>query len=76
MGLPQAIRHFLDHRIDVVRRRTAFLLRKAREREHILLRLQIALDHLDSVIKIIRGSSSRPDAREGLFQYFSGSRSS
>ena len=34
MGLPQAIRHFLDHRVDVVRRRTAFLLKKAREREH------------------------------------------
>jgi DNA gyrase subunit A len=72
MGLPQAIRHFLDHRIDVVRRRTAFLLQKARDREHILLGYQIALDHLDSVIKIIRGSSSRPDAREGLFRYFSG----
>ena len=72
MGLPTAIRHFLDHRIDVVRRRTAFLLQKARDREHILLGYQIALDHLDSVIKIIRGSSSRPDAREGLFQYFSG----
>jgi len=72
LGLPEAIRHFLDHRIDVVRRRTAFLLRKAREREHILLGYQIALDHLDSVIKIIRGSSSRSDARENLFQYFSG----
>lgn len=72
LGLPQAIRHFLDHRIDVVRRRTAFLLQKARDREHILLGYQIALDHLDHVIKIIRGSSSRPDAREGLFQYFSG----
>ncbi len=72
MSLPTAIRHFLDHRIDVVRRRTAFLLQKARDREHILLGYQIALDHLDSVIKIIRGSSSRPDAREGLFQYFSG----
>jgi len=56
----------------VVRRRTAFLLRKAREREHILLGYQIALDHLDNVIKIIRGSSSRADARENLFQFFSG----
>ena len=72
LGLPAAIRHFLDHRIDVVRRRTAFLLQKARDREHILLGYQIALDHLDSVIKIIRGSSSRPDARESLFQHFSG----
>jgi DNA gyrase subunit A len=72
LPLPDAIRHFLDHRIDVVRRRTAFLLRKAREREHILLGYQIALDHLDNVIKIIRGSSSRGDARENLFQFFSG----
>ena len=70
--LHEAIRVFIDHRIDVVRRRTAFLLRKAREREHILLGYQIALDHLDSVIKIIRGSSSRADARENLFQFFSG----
>src|SRR5246127_3117125 len=72
LSLPEAIRHFIDHRIDVVRRRTAFLLRKAREREHILLGYQIALDHLDNVIKIIRGSSSRADARENLFQFFSG----
>ncbi len=72
LPLDEALRHFLDHRIDVVRRRTAFLLRKAREREHILLGYQIALDHLDSVIKIIRGSSSRADARENLFQFFSG----
>jgi DNA gyrase subunit A len=72
LPLPDAIRHFLDHRIDVVRRRTAFLLRKAQEREHILLGYQIALDHLDNVIKIIRGSSSRGDARENLFQFFSG----
>jgi DNA gyrase subunit A len=71
MGLPEAIRHFIEHRIEVVRRRTAFLLNKARDREHILLGYQIALDHLDSAIKIIRGSSSRLDARENLFQYFS-----
>jgi DNA gyrase subunit A len=72
LSLPDAIRHFIDHRVDVVRRRTAFLLRKAREREHILLGYQIALDHLDNVIKIIRGSSARADARENLFQFFSG----
>ncbi|GGH00077.1 DNA gyrase subunit A [Silvibacterium dinghuense] len=72
LALPDAIRHFIDHRIDVVRRRTAYQLRKAREREHILLGYQIALDHLDNVIKIIRGSSSRADARENLFQFFSG----
>jgi len=71
LPLPDAIRVFIDHRIDVVRRRTAYLLRKAREREHILLGYQIALDHLDNVIRIIRGSSSRADARENLFQFFS-----
>ena len=72
LALPDAILHFIDHRVDVVRRRTAFQLRKAREREHILIGYQIALDHLDRVIQIIRGSSSRADARENLFQFFSG----
>jgi DNA gyrase subunit A len=72
LALHDAIRHFIDHRIDVVRRRTAYQLRKAREREQILLGYQIALDHLDNVIRIIRGSSSRSDARENLFQFFSG----
>src|SRR5271163_1292765 len=72
LPLDQAIRAFLDHRVEVVRRRTAFLLNKARDREHILLGYQIALDHLDTVIKIIRGSSSRVDARENLFSFFSG----
>ena len=71
LPLDQAIRHFIDHRVDVVRRRTAFLLNKAREREHLLLGYQIALDHLDNVIKIIRGSSSRVDARENLHAFFS-----
>ncbi|HEY0263343.1 MAG TPA: DNA gyrase subunit A [Granulicella sp.] len=70
--LDQAIRAFLEHRIEVVRRRTAFLLNKARDREHILLGYQIALDHLDNVIRIIRQSGSRSEARERLFSYFSG----
>ena len=69
MGLAQAIRHFLDHRVDVVRRRTAYLLRKAREREHILEGYKVALDNLDAFIRIIRGSSSRPDARENLRRF-------
>ncbi len=71
LPLDHAIRAFLDHRQDVVRRRTAFLLAKARDREHILVGLQIALDHLDQVIRIIRQSSSRSNARENLFAYFS-----
>jgi DNA gyrase subunit A len=74
LPLDHAIHAFIDHRIDVVRRRTAFLLNKAREREHVLLGYQIALDHLDQVIKIIRQSSSRADARENLFAYFSNRR--
>src|ERR1700722_15375614 len=72
LPLDAAIRAFLDHRTEVVRRRTAFLLAKARDREHILLGYQIALDHLDNVIRIIRQSGSRPEARERLFQNFSG----
>src|SRR5208337_14403 len=72
MGLVQAIQHFVDHRIDVVRRRTAFLLLKAREREHILEGYQVALDRVDDVIRIIRGSENRADARTNLVDYFSG----
>ena len=66
MGLVQAIQHFIDHRVDVVRRRTAYLLARAREREHILEGYKIALDNLDQVIKLIRGSASRTEAREAL----------
>jgi DNA gyrase subunit A len=66
MGLVQAIQHFIDHRIDVVRRRTVYLLAKAREREHILEGYRLALDNLDMVIKLIRGSGSRAEAKEAL----------
>jgi DNA gyrase subunit A len=72
LPLDQAIRAFIDHRIDVVQRRTVFLLRKAREREHILEGYQIALDNLDKVIKIIRGSGSRAQARENLYAWGKG----
>ena len=70
--LDGAIRAFIDHRIDVVQRRTAYLLRKAREREHILEGYKIALDNLDTVIKIIRGSNSRVEARENLYAWGKG----
>jgi DNA gyrase subunit A len=70
MGLLQLIQLFIDHRVDVVRRRTQYELRKAREREHILLGYRIALDYIDDVIKIIRGSSSRANARENLHEFF------
>ena len=66
MGLVQAIQHFIDHRVDVVRRRTVYLLEKARDREHILEGYKIALDNMDAIIKIIRGSSARAEAKENL----------
>jgi DNA gyrase subunit A len=72
MGLVEAIQHFVNHRIDVVRRRTAFLLQKARDREHILEGYKTALDHLDNVIAIIRGSADRANARDNLIAYFAG----
>src|SRR5690349_9700934 len=72
MGLIQAIKHFIDHRVDVVRRRTAYLLARAQEREHILEGYKIALDHLDNVIAIIRGSANRAEARDNLVAYFGG----
>jgi len=72
MGLIQAIKYFIEHRVDVVRRRTAYLLSKAKDREHILEGYLKALDHLDNVITIIRGSANSADARENLVQYFGG----
>ncbi|MFZ0745922.1 MAG: DNA gyrase subunit A [Terracidiphilus sp.] len=72
LGMDEAIRCFINHRIDVVQRRTVFLLRKAREREHILEGLKIALDNLDTVIRIIRASSSRAEARENLYAWGKG----
>jgi len=72
MGLIQAIKHFINHRVEVVRRRTAFLLQKAKDREHILEGYLNALDHLDNVITIIRASANRADARENLVAYFGG----
>jgi len=70
LGLIPMIKLFIEHRVEVVRRRSAFELRKAREREHILVGYQIALDHLDDVIRIIRGSGSRAEAKENLLKYF------
>ncbi len=71
MGLLEFLRLFLEHRREVVIRRTRYDLRKAEEREHILLGYHIAVDHLDNAIKIIRGSASRANARENLHAYFS-----
>ena len=73
LGIVDALRCFIDHRIEVVRRRTVYLLRKAREREHVLEGYRIALDNLDTVIRIIRGSGSRAEARENLYAWGKGS---
>jgi DNA gyrase subunit A len=70
LGLLELLRLFLEHRADVVRRRTQYELRKAEEREHILLGYHIALDYIDDVIKIIRGSANRASARENLHEFF------
>ncbi len=66
LGLIQTIKYFIEHRVDVVRRRTDFELRKAREREHILLGFRIALDNIDEVIRLIRAAKSPREARESL----------
>ena len=70
LGLADAIQIFIDHRMDVVRRRTEYELRKAREREHILEGYRKALDKLDAVIKLIRASKNPKVAREGLMTSF------
>jgi DNA gyrase subunit A len=70
LGLVDMIKYFVEHRIEVVRRRTEFELRKAREREHILLGFQKALKNLDDVIKLIRASKTPKEAREGLIARF------
>jgi DNA gyrase subunit A len=70
LGLLEVIESFVEFRREVVRRRTEFELRKAEARAHILEGLKIALDHLDEVIKLIRGSKSPVEARDGLITQF------
>jgi DNA gyrase subunit A len=70
LNLKDALKAFLDHRKEVVTRRTVYDLRKAEERLHILEGLKIALDHLDAVIALIRGSQDPKVAKEGLVQNF------
>jgi DNA gyrase subunit A len=70
MTLLEMIETFVDFRRDVVRRRTEFDLRKAEARYHILEGLKIALDHIDAVIALIRGSKTVPEARDGLITQF------
>ena len=66
LSLLQTIKYFIEHRVDVVRRRTDYELRKSRDREHILLGFRLALDNIDRVIQLIRSSTSPRDARDTL----------
>src|SRR6476469_994471 len=70
LSLLEVIENFVEFRREVVRRRTEFELRRAEARAHILEGLKIALDHLDEVIKLVRGSKSPAEAREGLMTQF------
>ena len=70
LNLKDILNYFIQHRRDVVTRRTRFELRKAEEKAHILEGLKIALDHIDEVIKIIRASASSEEARNGLMSAF------
>ena len=70
LSLLEVVDHFVDFRRDVVRRRIEFELRKAEARAHILEGLKIALDHLDAVIKLIRGSKNPAEAKTGLIAQF------
>lgn len=71
LNLRDVLYHYLQHQIEVIRRRTIFDLKKAEARAHILEGLRIALDHLDEVIALIRGSRTADIAREGLISTFS-----
>ena len=70
LTLIEMMKYFISHRQDVIRRRTRFDLKKAEARAHILEGLMIALDHLDAIIKLIRGSKSVDEARKGLIERF------
>ena len=70
LSLKQCIQHYLDHQIEVIRRRTQFDLNKAEARAHILEGLRVALEHLDEVITLIRQSKTTEIARNGLMERF------
>lgn len=70
MNVLEMLNHYLAHQEEVVTRRTKYDLNKAEERDHILLGLLIALDNIDEVIKIIRGSQNTPIAKERLIERF------
>lgn len=70
LNLQEVVKYFVEHRLEVIRRRTRFELRKAEERAHILEGLKKALDNIDAVIKLIRASKAPQEAREGLMRQF------
>jgi len=70
LGLMDCLKFFIDHRIEVVRRRTEYELRRARDREHLLLGFQKALDNIDEVIRLIRASGAPREARDSLIARF------
>jgi len=70
LGIIDCIKRFIDHRVEVVRRRTDYLLRKARDREHILLGFKKALENLDEVIALIRASKTPREAKDRLIAAF------
>jgi len=70
LNLKQALELFLEHRREVVTRRTRFDLNKAKERAHILEGLKIALDHIDEIIRLIRSSKTPPEAKARLMESF------
>src|ERR1051325_7241846 len=70
LSLMELLRHFIEHRVDVVRRRTQYELRQAEARAHILEGLHKALDHIDAIIKLIRAAKNAAEAREGLIAQF------
>ena len=70
LGLMEMLKYFIEHRVEVVRRRTEYELRRARDREHILLGFQKALDNIDEVIRLIRAAKQPREAREALIARF------
>ncbi|HEX7063971.1 MAG TPA: DNA gyrase subunit A [Bacillales bacterium] len=70
LTLKQCLYYYLEHQKEVIRRRTKFELDKAEKRAHILEGLRIALDHIDEIIELIRGSKTTDEARDGLMSRF------
>jgi DNA gyrase subunit A len=70
LNLMELLRNFIEHRVDVVRRRTLYELKQAEARAHILEGLQKALDHIDAIITLIRAAKTSAEARDGLMRQY------